>query len=273
VTRPLALTLTGVGLHTGAPARVVLSRCEGPVRLRAHGDDARVDELEVASTLRATTVRLAGGSLRVATVEHAFAALAGMGIYDGVTLDVDGPEMPLLDGGARAWCDALAELVAGGAGPRLRVSHAAVIEAGSSRFEFTPGGEGIDVEVRLELDDPRVAPTARWRGDPGDFRARIAPARTFALARDVEELARANLARHVPPSSVVLLAPDSVHCAGPPFAADEPARHKLLDLVGDLYLYGGPPLGRVHAIRPGHAANAQAFRRARESGVLAELRP
>jgi UDP-3-O-[3-hydroxymyristoyl] N-acetylglucosamine deacetylase len=84
---------------------------------------------------------------------------------------------------------------------------------------------------------------------------------------DFDELGRLGLARHVDPEAVVVLAPDGVHCRGA-FEADEPARHKLLDLVGDLYLHGGPPQGRMHAHRPGHSANAAAIARALEEGVL-----
>ena len=78
------------------------------------------------------------------------------------------------------------------------------------------------------------------------------------LARDIGELVAGGLARHVEPASVVVLAPEAILHAGRAFSPDEPARHKLLDLLGDLYLSGGPPLGRLRAVRPGHAANAVA---------------
>jgi UDP-3-O-[3-hydroxymyristoyl] N-acetylglucosamine deacetylase len=264
-----SVVLEGIGLHGGEPARVVLRRCDGPVRLRANGEEANVGELVVAGTARATTVEgRSGGRLRVGTVEHAFAALAGMGVYAGVLLEVDGGEMPLLDGAAAAWCEALERLGAPVGVPRLRVVRSAVLRAGPSTYEFSPGA-GVDIEVRLELDDPRIHPTARWAGDAADFRSRIAPARTFATSGDMDELARRGLARHVPPASVILVTPGAILCAGRPFVADEPARHKLLDLLGDLYLHGGPPIGCVRAVRPGHAANARVLGRAREEGILA----
>jgi UDP-3-O-[3-hydroxymyristoyl] N-acetylglucosamine deacetylase len=260
----------GMGLHTGAPARAVLRAWDGPVCLGAGGRLARIDELRVASTARATTVEACDGALRVGTVEHAFAALAGLGIHEGVRLEVDGPELPLLDGCASAWCDALLRMGLTAGGPRLRVERAAVLEVGPSSYEFEPDpGDGkTHVEVRLELDDPRVDALAVWSGGADDFRTRIAPARTFATAKDLEELSRRGLARHVPPTAVVLLAPDAILSSGRPFARDEPARHKLLDLLGDLYLHGGPALGHVRASRPGHVANARAFARAREQGIL-----
>jgi UDP-3-O-[3-hydroxymyristoyl] N-acetylglucosamine deacetylase len=261
------VVVEGVGLHTGGRARVTLAASDGPVRIAVGRLHARVEELEVVGTARATTVAAHGGALRVGTVEHAMAALAGMDVYQGVTLVVEGAELPLLDGGAAAWFDALADVRPPTSLPRLRVARAAVFEVGPSRYEMEPA-DGVHVEARLELDDERLEPEARWLGDARDFRARIAPARTFALARELEELVRRGLARHVDPACVVVVAPDAVHASGAPFSADEPARHKLLDLLGDLYLAGGPPIGRVRAVRPGHAANARAVRRALEDGVL-----
>ncbi len=261
------VVVEGVGLHSGAPARVTLERRDGPVILVSGALEARVSALEVASTARSTTVEAHGGALRVGTVEHAFAALAGLGVYEGVALVVEGPEMPLLDGGAAAWCEALAELGAPSRRPGLRVARHATLEVGASRYELSTG-TGIDVEVCVEFDDPRIARRARWTGDADDFRARVASARTFAFARDLDELARQGLARHADPGSVVVLAPEQILSAGRLFASDEPARHKLLDLMGDLYLRGGPPVGRFRAVRPGHSANARALRRALDEGVL-----
>ena len=142
-----------------------------------------------------------------------------------------------------------------------------MIRVGSSRYECHPGTVPT-VQVFLELDDPRIAPTAGWHGDAGDFHARIAPARTFAFAGDTAELVASGLARRVDPTSVVVVAPDAIHSAGAPFAPDEPARHKVLDLMGDLYLFGGPPIGTIRAVRPGHSSNVQACRIALATGVF-----
>jgi len=262
----------GVGLHTGAPSCVTLRPSPGPTRLRAGGVEARIDALEVVSTARATTVATragrGAGELRIGTVEHAFAALAGLGLHHGVRLDVEGRELPLLDGGASAWCAALALLAVTPVRSRLRVTRAAAYDIGPSRYELTPTVGTLEIAVRIDFDDPRLAPEATWHGDAADFVARIAPARTFALARDIDELARRGLARHVDAASVVVITPDAILHAGRPFSPDEPARHKLLDLIGDLYLHGGPPIGRLVAVRPGHAANARAILRAIEDGVL-----
>jgi UDP-3-O-[3-hydroxymyristoyl] N-acetylglucosamine deacetylase len=269
---PLSETwVEGAGLHSGAPVRVSLRQQAGPVTLEAGATVARIDQLVVASTARATTVAARGGGLRVGTVEHLFAALAGLGIYEGIAVSIDGPEMPLLDGASAAWCDAIDLLGVTPRAPRLRVARAAALEVGRSRYEFAPGPR-VEIEVRLELDgfdEARIAPEARWQGGAEDFRLRIAGARTFVLARDVDDLAARGLARHVDPRAVVVLGPDAVLHAGRAFSSDEPARHKLLDLVGDLYVSGGPPVGRVRAVRPGHAANAVAIQRALAEGIVA----
>jgi UDP-3-O-[3-hydroxymyristoyl] N-acetylglucosamine deacetylase len=249
--------------------RVTLRAAPGPVAVRRGASEARLDELTVVSTLRATTVDRRGGGLRIATVEHAFAALGGLRVFAGLRLIVEGDEMPLLGGGAAEWCAAIHHLSVPGGRPRLRVARAATLEVGASRYELAPF-DGVEMHARLELADARVEPDARWLGDAADFRRRIAPARTFCAVSDFEELARHSLARHVDPSAVIVLAPDAVYCTGP-FEPDEPARHKLLDLVGDAYLYGGPPLGRLRATRPGHAANHAAFARAIAEGILAPL--
>src|SRR5215831_4956063 len=130
--------IEGVGLHSGAPSRVILRRRAGPVTLEAGGARARIDRLEIASTVRSTTVAARGEDLRVATVEHAFAALAGLGVYEGLGLAVEGPEMPLLDGGAVMWCEAVQALGVSPGPPRLRIERAGTIAVGASRYDFEP---------------------------------------------------------------------------------------------------------------------------------------
>lgn len=269
--RASAVVVEGTGLHSGEPARVTLSTGArgAPVCFRFGGEDVPIARLSVASTHRATTVGHEGhaGTLRVGTVEHLLAALAGLGVRAGLVVEVEGPELPLLDGGAFAWVVAVGRLALPRRAPEQRITRPAVIEVGASRYVFSPG-ESQCLDVVVELGDPRLTGNASWSGDAIDFAARIAPARTFALSRDAEALLAAGLARHVDPASVVLVADDAIHAAGAPFAPDEPARHKLLDLMGDLYLHGGPPLGTLRATRPGHTANAEACRIALQSGLL-----
>ena len=179
--------------------------------------------------------------------------------------------MPILDGGALAWCHALRELCVPRMAPTARIVRAGAIDVGLSRFEFEPF-DGVDVEIASPFVDSRLATVARWRGDEADFCTRIAPARTFALERDIDTILGLKLAQYVPPESVVIIRADRIESAGRPFEPDEPARHKLLDLVGDLYLAGGPPIGRVRVLRPGHTPNQLALRRAVAEGLLVDTR-
>jgi UDP-3-O-[3-hydroxymyristoyl] N-acetylglucosamine deacetylase len=259
--------LEGRGLHGGAFARVRFLREPGPVRLRSGGAEAAIDELVFDGAARSTRASSRDGALSVGTVEHLFAALGAASVREGLVVEIDGAEVPLLDGGACAFLDALVKLDPPRSGPRLVVAGRGAIEVGESRYELLPS-DGVRVEVEIVFEDERLERVASWGGDLADFRDRIAPARTFAFERDLDELLARGLASHVAPESVVLFTPSTIHCAGRPFEPDEPARHKLLDLVGDLYAHGGPPLGYVRAIRPGHAVTHEVVRRALAEGLL-----
>ncbi len=261
------MVIRGQGLHSGAQGAVSFERCAGPVVLRANGGEASIAELAVVDTTRSTTVASKDGTLRVATIEHVLAALAGLGVHDGVAIVMEGPEAPLADGGARVFADAVRALGVEASPAPLRVVERGSIDVGPSRYDFEPH-DGVVLEVEVCFDRVDVASTARWDGDPEDFCARIAPARTFGFEHEVQELLARGLASHVTPESVVVIGQERILSAGPPFRADEPARHKLLDLLGDLYLYGGPPRGRVHALRPGHAATHEALRAALMRGLV-----
>ena len=263
--------ISGQGLHTGRPGAVSFERCAGGVVLRAGDAEVAIEALAVVDTTRSTTVASVDGRIRFATIEHVLAALAGLGIHQGVAVVIEGNEAPLADGGARRYADALASLGVRATAPRLRVVRSGTVEVGASRYELrcneTEDG-AIAVEVEVDFDRPGLAQTARWAGDREDFRTRIAVARTFGFEREVQDLLARGLASHVTPESVVVIGEERILSSGAPFTPDEPARHKLLDLVGDLYLHGGPPIGSIRATRPGHAATHEAMRRALAEGLV-----
>jgi UDP-3-O-[3-hydroxymyristoyl] N-acetylglucosamine deacetylase len=261
--------IAGCGLHTGTAGSVRFVLREGPVVVHAGGIDVALGDLHVVDTSRSTTVANASGSVRIATVEHVFAALGGLGIHAGVAVIIEGREPPLADGAARAYADALRALgpALRSSPPPLRVARAGVVEIGASRYELACA-DAVDLEVVIDFDDERIAPSACWTGDAEDFRARIATARTFGFEHEVGDLLARGLASHVTPESVVVIGKDHVLAAGAAFTSDEPARHKLLDLIGDLYLYGGPPRGRLRATRPGHAATHEVMHRALAEGLV-----
>jgi UDP-3-O-[3-hydroxymyristoyl] N-acetylglucosamine deacetylase len=201
------------------------------------------------------------------TVEHLLSALAGLSLHEGVVLEVEGEEVPLVDGGALAFAQALASLGVAPSPPRLRVAKAGELSFGKSHVVFAVADD-VRVEVKIDFGDARLAPHAAWDGTPSDFLGRIASARTFGFAHELGELARRGLASHVAKESVVLVTDDGILSAGEPFAADEPARHKLLDLLGDLFVWGGPPVGHVSMAIPGHAATHALVAKAIAAGLL-----
>lgn len=259
------VVIRGCGLHTGAPCSVRLSRRAGDLTIR-HGDlAARIEDLRVVEGALSTTVE--AGGLRVRTVEHLFAAIGALRVTRGLEIAIDGREVPLVDGGAAVFFDAIAELGIDPSPPRIVVAKDGEITIGESMYGFVRG-DRIELEVEIDFGDPRIAKHASWHGDARDFRERIATARTFGFARDVEALMARGLASHVAPESVIVFRDDDVLFAGRPFERDEPARHKLLDLVGDMVVHGGPPRGRVRATRPGHAATNEAMLAALDAGLL-----
>jgi UDP-3-O-[3-hydroxymyristoyl] N-acetylglucosamine deacetylase len=242
--------IAGRGLHRGEEATLRLRPAEGPVTLNG----VAIRDLVLTSTARSTSVNGIG------TVEHLFAALEAKSIREGLAISLEGPEMPLADGGALAFFDAIPEVAAGA---RPIIVQDAIIDGYTFRRAPT-----VTIEVAVDFADERIAPRASWHGDPADFRARIAPARTFGFEHELGALLERGLASHVRPETVLVFTSGEVLCAGRPYAADEPARHKLLDLLGDLYLHGGAPIGFLRAERPGHERTHRIMRRALDAGVV-----
>lgn len=262
-----SIAFFGPCLHSGASGSVRLNRRTGPVCLVQAGQSAAIAELSVERADRGVLVARAGGAPRVDLVEHLFAALGALGIGAGLEIEVDGGELPLLDGGAAEWGAALGALGLARARRTLTVVREGVIDHGGSRYAFRPAtAPRIDVEVEF----PGVGTQrARWDGNAVKFLSEIAPARTFGYRRDLDELRAQGRARHVDTRAVLVL--DDEGNAIPPSAAmqpDELARHKLLDLIGDLYLHGGPPLGEIRARRPGHAATHAVVEKAIAHGLM-----
>lgn len=269
--------LEGYALHAGIPTAVVLAAQAGPVTIGRGNWRARLDQLRVVSTDAAVRVACDEGT-EIELVEHFLAALGGLGIRDGVAATIDGPEFPLLDGGARELADALAAMHLPRAAPALMVARASVLTHGASSYAFETGSSP---EVAVEIDFAHRdigRQRASWAGDPTDFRERIARARTFGFSRDAVDLrarGRAQLCWSTDPDARLALArgllaydAESRLAGAAPPEQDEAARHKLLDLIGDLTFYGGPPQGRIVALRPGHTATHQIVPMALRLGLL-----
>jgi UDP-3-O-[3-hydroxymyristoyl] N-acetylglucosamine deacetylase len=271
-----SVRLEGFALHRGTFVGVTLAAHEGPITLGRDGRRVPLSGLRAARTDFGVAVTDDRG-FELDLVEHLLAALGGLGIRHGIEAMVDGPELPILDGGARRFADALVRLAVAPRPADLLVTRRERIDFETSSYEFEPGND-VEIAVESAFDHPAIgAQRARWNGSPRSFLDDIAPARTFGFAHQAGELARRGraglaVAAASDPAAMAALTEAVVVFDEPSLPLglgdNEIARHKLLDLIGDLAFYGGPPRGRVVARQPGHTATHWIVRRALASGIL-----
>lgn len=256
------IRLRGTALHSGTQTEIALDRADVVTWNGARREDLVVVRLDQGVAVRA-------GTDAIDLAEHAWAAIGGLGVV-GARVVVDGGEVPLLGGGAAEIADALTEVGAPRGPRRRRVVRRTEVTVGSSRYLFEPA-DAVAIDVEIAFSHPAIgAQRATWEGDADDFRARIAGARTFGFLRDHEALLARGRARGATLDGLLVFDDEGVAPGCRRAEPDEPARHKLLDLVGDLELSGGVPVGRVVAARPGHAATHAAVAEAVRQGALAD---
>ena len=261
------ITLRGEALHRGGAAAVCISAAPGPILIAQRGAEAKLRDFRVVRADRGVTIASADDRIRLDLVEHLLAAVAGLGLYGGLHIATDDRELPLLDGGARRFAEALRSLAIPPSPSPLAVARAATLQRGASVYRFTPGAF-VRLRVEVAFRPPVGEEEAEWRGDADDFFARIAPARTFGWADEYTALRASGRAASVDLESVLVFDEGAVMTGCRPPAPSEVARHKLLDLIGDLALYGGPPRGAVVAVAPGHASTHAVVAEALREGVL-----
>jgi UDP-3-O-[3-hydroxymyristoyl] N-acetylglucosamine deacetylase len=262
-----SIAFHGRGLHSGARCSVELARRPGPVGFRTPYDYVVREALQVVRTDRGVKVTAPEAHFELELVEHLFAALGGLSVQEGISISIQGPEVPLQDGGAREFAAALVALGSEPTPPALHIERRGHVAVGDSLYEFVPEPQ-IHVSVEVAFNGCG-AEAADWDGSAAQFLAEIAPARTFGFRADYDALRACGRAAFIDPHSVIVLREDGSCLGGAPRRTPgELARHKLLDLIGDLYLFGGPPLGRVRAVRPGHTATHRAVRVALAQGLL-----
>lgn len=263
------VVLAGTGLHEGRAVRVriVPAPAEtGVVFARTDLPGApTVAALSGAVTDGGRRTRLRRGAAEVHTVEHLLAALFALRL-DNARIELDGPELPGLDGSARPWAEALS---AAGAveqdHPRaeLLLARPVAVELGGASLAAIPTGRPV-LELSYTLDYRRdgLPPQYVEASLPGtDLPAEILPARTFVLASEMEVLRAAGYGRGATAENTLVLAAGGQPLSGTLRFPDEPARHKMLDLLGDLSLLGADLSARVVAVKSGHRAHHELVRR------------
>jgi UDP-3-O-[3-hydroxymyristoyl] N-acetylglucosamine deacetylase len=253
----------GRGVHTGSDALLTAAPAPWGTGLVFACPESVPVGLSWARAEAGSTI-LRAGSAVVRTPEHLLAALIGAGVTDAI-LHLEGPEVPILDGSAGPWWEAIGAVgVEDGPpiAPRVVRAHIEVaLGGGTARLE--PASEG-EVVVRVGWGDPRL-PSGQVSLSIAEFSA-IAHARTFVLARDAAALRAAGRGRGADASNTLLVDPDAMPALR---YADEIARHKALDAIGDLALAGAPFVGRLVVDRGSHALHQAALAAWRDSDPAA----
>ncbi len=265
------VVLEGIGLHLGVVCRVTFqpaksgqgivfrrTDCVGSPRIKAHVS-------EVSGSDRHT--RLGKGEAAIHTVEHVLAAVAGIGI-DDITIDMDAPEPPILDGSAAPFLAAFVEAglaTLDGEPEFLHLTEPVRIIDGTSVYEAHPS-EKLELDVTIEFPHPVIGRQSRCFTVTSDsFATELAAARTFGFVNEVDELRAKGLIKGASLLNAVVM-DDTDVLSGELRWPDEFVRHKALDCVGDLALAGARVRARIVALKPSHRGTVTLVREMVKAG-------
>jgi len=261
-------TMSGTGLHSGECVRLTLAPApvdSGVIFAREGVEIPALSEFVVDTTMNTSLGR---GRVRIGTVEHLMAALAGCGI-DNARIEVEGPEIPIADGSSEPFVALIRE--AGvheqrAARRYLMVRKAVTASDGDKLARLSPARGRFSVSYTIDFRHPLISDQhLKLDVTEKSFQKEIARARTFGFKRDVERLHTAGLALGGSLGNAVVV--DDFNILNPEGLRypDEFVRHKILDALGDLSLIGVPVIGNFTAVKSGHALNQQLVRK-----ILAE---
>ncbi len=262
------LSVAGTGLHSGRPSRVTLREAPAGTgvlfrRTDVVGRDplvpARWDRVEI-TPLNTRIVNEAG--VHVSTIEHLMAALVGTGVGNAL-VEIEGPEVPILDGSALVWADAILR-----AGIRrldapqqaIQVLKPVEVRDGAASARLDPA-EGFTISFAIDFPDAAIGHQERSLDMAGSaFLRELSDSRTFCRAADLEAMWSQGLALGGTPLNAVVVDGDRVMTPGGWRHADEAVRHKMLDALGDLATAGHPILGAYTGLRAGHGITNKLLR-------------
>ena len=259
------VALSGVGVHSGRPVTLTLNPADddsGIVFQRCSADgtverEIRADVRAVTATEFATVLGDADGPL-CSTAEHLLAALRGLNV-DNVAIEIDGPEVPIMDGSAAPFVEAIDQAgLTTRALPRryIEVIKPVRVSKNDAFGEIRPYSHGFRIEAEIEFDHPLIGRQALALDvEPDSFRREIARARTFGFMKDVAGLWSAGYARGASLDNTLVVDETRVLNSDGLRFADEFVRHKILDAIGDLALAGHPLLAAYRTVRGGHKLN------------------
>jgi len=262
----------GVGLHCGGDStlRVLPAPVDHGRVFRVRGRSLPCRLESVVGTERCTT--LGDGEVRVTTVEHVLAAAAGLGL-DNLVLETQGEEVPVMDGSALPFVEGFLQAgVVEQATPiqPLRLGQPVFVTQGESLVLALPADEAA-FEAAIHFAHPLVGSQHFcYRPDQHEFESFLAPARTFGFWDEVQALLERGLARGADFSNALVIGGPGGFSSAPRFP-EEPVRHKVLDLVGDLALLERPLQARVLAVRAGHRLHLELARKILKEGSYVRM--
>jgi UDP-3-O-[3-hydroxymyristoyl] N-acetylglucosamine deacetylase len=267
-----AIDCVGIALHSGARVAMTLAPAACGTGIVFRRRDLGVDipaRFDLVGDTRLCTVLAhpAIAAARVGTVEHVMAALSGAGITNAI-IEVDGPELPILDGSATGLAfliDCAGTVEQEHAVNAIAPTRAVRVEGAQGAFvellPLAPGEAGLHLTASIDFPAAAIGAQAfEIAVTPASFRRELAPARTFCLLAEVEAMQEAGLARGGSLDNAVVVDGDQVLNPAGLRMEREFVRHKLLDMVGDLALAGVVLHARVRAHRPGHGLNNAVLR-------------
>ena len=258
-------TVSGVGVHSGAPATLNMLPAEANtgivfVRLGQDGRpdrEVRADVRAVTATEFATVIGDAEGPL-CSTAEHVLAALTGLGV-DNAIIEIDGPEVPIMDGSSAPFVAAIDQVgLVSLSAPRrfIKILKPVRVAQGDSFGELRPYAHGFRLDVEIQFNYPTIGRQTFSRDLSAEiFRNDLARARTFGFMRDVAKLWNAGYALGASFENTLVVTEDRVLNPEGLRFSDEFVRHKALDAIGDLSLAGAPLIGAYRSVRGGHSLN------------------
>ena len=254
----------GVGLHLGQTTQVKVLPAEvdsGRYFVRTDLGDGLIPAAISAVSQTQLSTQLGPSGKQVRTVEHLLASLWAAGV-DNARIEIDGPEVPLLDGSAQGWSSLIQSVGTVGQSverPDTELSEPVIVHDRDAYVMALPASE---LRFSYGIDFPLAAIGNQWHSwSPAkeDFVSQVAPARTFAMAHQIDGLRSQGLIKGGSLENALVC--DQEGWLNPPLRfANEPARHKLLDLVGDLSLLGVLPTMHVTAYRASHNLHVQLAR-------------
>lgn len=259
------ISISGTGLHSGKPVRLVIRPVQPDSGLRFYRSDLdSFIDVSPANWVEAslcTLLRNEDGH-EVRTIEHLMAALHGCGVHNAL-IEMDGPEVPILDGSAAPFVRRILETgLAETDAPLhvLRVLREVTVRRGDARATLRPA-EDFRMSFDIAFDDPAIGRQSASMGlHNGTFLRELSDCRTFCMRADVEMMQANGLALGGTLDNAVVFHQGEVLTPGGLRRRDEPVRHKMLDAMGDLYVLGRPLLAHYEGVRAGHAVTGLLLR-------------